>query len=831
MNTTLIFDEDALLHRLHHYLPSQLPLKDFIHHNTLHAFQDIDFHKALQSAAEIFGYKTYLSMDEYRALYNENKISDDVLEHILTVHKGQMQVREWKERLLFGKYNEHRIQRIGQLRALWKNDYAINLEKSVHPILFRLLCSYLDQGISQWKFPAKSDGFLESIRSIERESIVGIFSSNRVKDLLFSPTLSMKQLLHILVEKEELFEQYIFDQQFLHPGWSGMVSTLEHHPTALFDARPITLKEYVLVELLLEIDCIDMKKGDIWKPLSPQYSLPALFQEIESNDCYEVYTLWQEAFEWSYYDQVLKGLQYIPQKTEVHHQPILQAICCIDDRECSFRRYIEQYAPSSETYGVAGFFNLDIYFQPEHSKFPTKVCPAPLTPSVIIVESESKKRHENEALFTKHSHGLFSGWIIAQTLGFWSALLLVKNIFFPGKHSAMVSSFLHMDRTGKLDIERKHTLSASDSVHGYSVEEMAERCLGLLSSIGLTHTFAPIIYCIGHGASSVNNTHYAGYDCGACSGRPGSVNARVAAMIANRSDVRALLAEKGIHIPASTVFIGALHDTTRDEIEYYDTDVLSSYHAELHRNNEKIFEQALHANAKERSRRFLFTNTEEDDHIVHEHVKLRSVSLFEPRPEWNHATNAVCIIGRRKSNKHIFLDRRSFLHSYDYSCDPDGTYLSNILKAVTPVCGGINLEYYFSRVDNSRFGAGSKLPHNVMGLIGVANGMDGDLRTGLPKQMINIHDPLRLLMIVEHYPDIVLNVLKKYPPTYEWYNNNWIHLVIIHPDTKELSLFRDGEYVPYQPISDSLRVVVHEKEKTRTIESSYENLSVYIVEE
>lgn len=157
-------------------------------------------------------------MDEYRALYNENKISDDVLEHILTVHKGQMQVREWKERLLFGKYNEHRIQRIGQLRALWKNDYAINLEKSVHPILFRLLCSYLDQGISQWKFPAKSDGFLESIRSIERESIVGIFSSKRVKDLLFSSTLSMKQLLHILVEKEELFEQYIFDQQFLHPG-------------------------------------------------------------------------------------------------------------------------------------------------------------------------------------------------------------------------------------------------------------------------------------------------------------------------------------------------------------------------------------------------------------------------------------------------------------------------------------------------------------------------------------------------------------------------------------------------------------------------------------
>jgi len=30
------FDEAHVLHELKHYLPSQTPLKDFIHHNSMH---------------------------------------------------------------------------------------------------------------------------------------------------------------------------------------------------------------------------------------------------------------------------------------------------------------------------------------------------------------------------------------------------------------------------------------------------------------------------------------------------------------------------------------------------------------------------------------------------------------------------------------------------------------------------------------------------------------------------------------------------------------------------------------------------------------------------
>ena len=54
--------EDMLVH-IRHYLPSQAPLKDFIHHNTLHGFQALPFHEAMKRANQVFGYKTYLSLE------------------------------------------------------------------------------------------------------------------------------------------------------------------------------------------------------------------------------------------------------------------------------------------------------------------------------------------------------------------------------------------------------------------------------------------------------------------------------------------------------------------------------------------------------------------------------------------------------------------------------------------------------------------------------------------------------------------------------------------------------------------------------------------------
>lgn len=820
------FDEHVVLHELAHYLPAQNPLKDFVHHNTLHAFQELPFHKALQKATTIFGYKTYLPLSDFRNRFAKGEIQENVLNRIISQQKGEENSSFWKDKMLHQSYDESVSPRIGSLRSNWKKYYAINLEKSTHSLLFRILCSYLDQGIAIWNFPVHDKGFLSSIRELEKNTFKGIFSSPRAKKLL-QEKASITQLLEIVVGKESLFETYLFDQQFGHPGWSGMVATIESNPNSLLDSKKITLEELIQLELLLEIDTLDTKFHDIWAPLGFKVENQSftLFDRIAYNELFEVLSLWQQASEWTFYDSVLANLKKVEEEPK-QAIPSFQGLFCMDDRECSFRRHIEHLDAKAATFGTAAFFNFEFFYQPVNGKFYTKLCPAPVTPKFLVKEEHRKKKQAKDLHYHKQSHSLFFGWIISQTLGFSSAWKLFLNIFKPSMSPATTASFKHLHKKSKLVIENTDTSHKEGDLQvGFTIDEMANRVEGLLKSIGLVSNFSSLVYVVGHGATSVNNTHYAGYDCGACSGRPSSVNAKVASFAANHPKVRGILKDRGIDIPDATQFLPALHDTTRDEIAFYDEDTLTEENQSLHQQNKITFAKALQNNAKERSRRFDTIDTNASLEKVHEKVKLRSVSLFEPRPELNHATNAMCIVGRRNLSKQLFLDRRSFLNSYDYQVDPSGDYLAVILGAVAPVGGGINLEYYFSRVDNQKLGAGSKLPHNVMGLIGVANGIDGDLRPGLPSQMIEVHDPLRLLVIAEHFPEKVMYAITKNPATYEWFQNDWVKLVAVHPETKKSYVFINEKFELYEPIQRPHFIV----DELKLAESTKENLPVSIL--
>ncbi|MBI1194008.1 MAG: DUF2309 family protein [Bacteroidetes bacterium] len=931
MEQHLAFEEEHTLHALRHYLPSQAPLKDFIHHNTLHAFQEQRFHKALHAASEIFGYSTYLPLPEYRRLYTAGRIREDVLDQVIerhfvqTVCEGGRRVasalrgdvldqslRNLKQRVLNEPYGAAREPRIGSFRRLWKDRYRVNLDKDMHPLLFRLLGNYLDQGIALWKFPngqdearglSDQDGLLASVRKLEAGSLLSLFRGQRARRLLLETPCALRDLLTLLVGDEGAFTTYLFDQAFAHPGWSGMVAVLEERKgLAEPPTRPISLRDAIALELLLEIDALDAHLGDTWAPLATktQLPLPNLFGPVSPSEYFEVLAIWQDAYEWSWFDQVLCGLQSpappsaspasalvapapppalpasalvapapppalpasaslasgslapaattetaapaiahaVPAQSAqaavpAHNEPFA-AIVCIDDRSCSLRRYLEQFSPGTRTYGTPGFFNVEFFFQPEHALYPTKVCPAPVQPRYLIRESEAPNRlkhrkTQRDTHYSRHSQSLLGGWALGSTVGFAAAFRLAASIFRPGETPAMVSSFRHMDPQGRLSILAADPPEYANGLQvGFTIREQADRVEGQLRSIGLVRDFPRLVYVIGHGASSVNNTHYAGYDCGACSGRAGSVNARVFATMANDPEVRNVLAQRGILLSPETWFLAGLHDTTRDEIACYDEHLLAAPHAGLHRNNCAVFRKSLDWNARERSRRFAGTNTHRPAAAVHRDVTLRSVSLFEPRPEWNHATNALCIVGRRESNQHLFLDRRAFLNSYDYREDPNGDALLGILRAVAPVCGGINLEYYFSRVDNSRLGAGTKLSHNVMGLHGVANGMDGDLRTGLPLQMTNIHEPVRLLVVVEQDPELLVNVINRHPATAEWFRNEWVLLAAVRPSDHALFVWRHDRMVPYVPLTKALPVL---EDPEALVRHENETLPVYTLQQ
>jgi len=817
MTKHIAFDENHVLHELKHYLPSQNPLKDFIHHNSLHAFQHLDFFEGIFKASSLFGFKVTLSLNEFRKLYKVGRIRTEILTRTLKEKFGETDFSYWLDKVLHESYDSNKVAAIGQFRKNWQRFYQIDLDNAVQPLLFRIIGSYLDQGIALWHFPLEDKGLIAAIKILEEQSFSSFFKTRRVKDLLFEPDLSIAGLLKLLVGNETLFQEYIFDQQFTHQGWSGMIAVIEDNPNAILYTKSINLKDFIILELLLELDALTAAFGDHWRPLGELVpKKPAdLFAPIPKTELQEVLMLWQTAFEWSYYDEVFAGLISLQKHkksisakdgNQIKSQKEFSAIFCIDERECSIRRHLEYVQPQGETLGCPGFFGVEFFFHPANGKFYEKLCPAPVTPKYLIRETETKGVRGNEIMFNKKANTILRGFLITISLGFWAAIQMVIDILYPKRSAAKSSSFTHMNLSSQLQIEVSNPIEIENNLQvGFTLLEMADRVESLLRGIGLCNEFPFIVYAIAHGASSANNPHHGAYDCGACSGRPGSVNARVFSYMANHAEVRKILNERGLNIPDYTQFIGALHDTSSDEIAFYDVDTLSPENKLKHEVNTVHFEEALDLNAKERSRRFASVKT--DNHIKHvrKSIQKRSVSYFEPRPELGHGTNALCFVGHRQLTKGLFLDRRAFMNSYDYKTDPDGTRLLGVMKPLPIVCGGINLEYYFSRVDNYKLGAGTKLSHNVMGLIGVVNSSDGDLRTGLPSQMVEVHDPVRLMIIVEHFPDIVLKTIQSSPEYYEWFKNNWVLITVIHPENNQLYVFRNEQFQPYTVLLEKVK--------------------------
>ncbi len=843
---TKLFDQAQTLHDLKHYLPSQSPLKDFIHHNSLHAFQNLKFYEAIFKASEIFGFQATTPLTDFREMFANGRIKPEILDRVIVERKGAENVSAWREKALTQHYNEHITPRVGQLRGLWKTQFGVDLDNAVQPLLFRLLSHYLDQGIAIKPFPNSHLGFLGAVKVLEKNSLSSLFKRKRAKKLLFDEALNLEKLLEVLVGKTEYFEQYLFDQQFSHRGWSGVVATVESQPEVMLDRKEISLNEMITLELLLEIDFLDAQFGEAWQPIARNYNQPPMdfLAPVPVSERQEILQIWQDAFEWSYYDTVLAGIQISSQQLDNHPpkttKKSFQALFCIDERECSIRRHVESADSQCETLGTPGFFSAEFFFLPQNGKFYEKLCPAPVTPKYLIKEFNVTEPRHHDAFYTPKTFTTTTGFLITFTYGFWAIGRLVRNLFAPAMAPAISNAFSVLQPNGQLTVEYKADQKAAHENGlqiGFTVEEMAARVLSLLSGIALTKDFAPLVYLIAHGSSSANNPHHGAHDCGACSGRPGAVNARVMATMANHEGVREKLKSAGIMIPETTQFIGGMHDTAADEMAFYDTESLSEENVALHKKNIQTFENACDLNAKERSRRFASINTKSSIKHVRKAIKQRSVSLFEPRPELGHGTNTLCIVGKRDLSKRLFLDRRAFMNSYNYKNDLDGKLLTNIMKPLGPVCGGINLEYYFSRVDNYKLGAGTKLPHNVVGLFGVANSSDGDLRPGLPWQMVEVHDPIRLLIIVEHFPEVVLKAIQSTPEMYEWFINEWVHLAVINPETRALYYFKLGQFTDYQPLTNTLpkfedfhRLMeeAHSMRTNQLPEATQENLPVYL---
>jgi len=360
--------------------------------------------------------------------------------------------------------------------------------------------------------------------------------------------------------------------------------------------------------------------------------------------------------------------------------------------------------------------------------------------------------------------------------------------------------------TTQLRLERGVDAEVTDKgAEGFSLVEMANMIERLSGDLGIQGRFAPLVIVFGHGSSSLNNPHESAYNCGACGGGKGGPNARAVAQMGNDPRVRAILRERGIVIPETILFVGAYHNTCDDSTHYLDIDQIPPAQTEKFLAAKAVLEKARRRNAHERARRFYSLKLTSSDEEALRHVERRSEDLAQVRPEYNHATNAACFVGRRGRSRGLFMDRRCFLTSYDPTTDDAATsILMRIMQAVIPVCGGISLEYYFSTVDNVGYGCGTKLPHNITSLIGVMEGAASDLRTGLSQQMVEIHEPVRILYIFEAKPDAILSIMERNPLINTYISNHWVQIATLDPFSNQIQLFQGDRFEPYLPGPKSL---------------------------
>jgi uncharacterized protein YbcC (UPF0753/DUF2309 family) len=744
-------------------------------------------------------------------------------------------------------------------------------DQLVSSFLIPFLASYTDQGMAAWTLPERDAGLWRSFLNLFHDNtgapapwLNGLGEViQRIETEGLSPAAVIAESLAEFGISLDDQNEFLTTSMLALKGWAGLLWQMEARPDRVpRGAPPGTLVEFMAIRLLLDriaTRYVAASELDYREPLSElKVHLESLCTEPgDRRTVQRAFLVFQVAQILGWSPPTLQVLT-VEQRTELVHQiegfdelerrrqfhisyerrfrvqaldavelhrkfpnrrvpnPKFQIVCCIDTREESFRRHLEEIEPHAETYGAAGFFSVPIYFRGVADAHYTALCPIVVRPQhwvteevVYSLEEENRRRARNRQLLgqaTQRVHlgsrKFAGGALLTASVGYLASIPLIARVLAPGLTAKIrrgAARFVEPPPITRLRLERKSAVPGptGDGI-GFTVDEMATMGERLLRDIGLTTSFGRLVFFFGHGSSCLNNPHKSCYDCGACTGGQGGPNARALAAFLNDPRIRSILAGRGLAIPSDTYFIGGLHNTGADSITYFDIDSLPASHIPDFEAARDTLARTCVRNAHERCRRFHSARVDLTPEEAKQHVEERCEDLAQVRPEFGNASNGMCFVGRRGRIRGLYLDRRSFMHSYDPECDDDeATILGRILGAVVPVCSGINLQYYFSAVDSPGWGAGTKLPHNVVSLLGVMDGAASDMRTGLPWQGVEIHEPVRCLFVMETTEDKIRKIMARNETVRKIIENRWALLSLVHPQTGDVTVYRRGEFIPY----------------------------------
>lgn len=612
---------------------------------------------------------------------------------------------------------------------------------------------------------------------------------------------------------EETMDYYLNSLSMKMNGWAGFAARIDWDAGLAGESSHAT-EEFITILLAWELAL---------KELLPYKNLEAQWQETKRRNRQLIakegiskklaqQLVLQDAFDRATQRSIIQKINNQEQEAKVVTRPKAQAIFCIDVRSELFRRNLEAANAEIETMGFAGFFAFPIKYVSLGHEEGTNQCPVLLNTSHTIKESlgndgddqriiakRSLKEHVFKA-WKSFKSGAISCFGFVSPLGLFFLPKLLTDTFgitrpLPLPEENSLSGSQVAQKGIKLDQN-----ASTEDVSGIPLEERIQMATSALKAMSLTEDFAPVVLIVGHGASTVNNPHATGLDCGACGGHSGEGNAKVAAAVLNDADVRKGLVQTGINVPQSTYFVAALHDTTTDEVSLFNSG--KGWPATHEKEIDEIQYALKLAGENARKERGARMKIEKGD--VSEQVLQRSKDWSQVRPEWGLAGCSSFIVAPRKRTARLNFGGKAFMHSYDWKKDEGFGVLELIMTAPMVVTSWINLQYYASAVDNKKFGSGNKTLHNVVGGAGVLEGFGGDLRVGLPWQSVHDgeqfqHEPQRLNVIIEAPVDEMSRILDKHESIRNLCDNQWIYLFSMNDQGK----------VAYKYIGDLQWEVVH----------------------
>lgn len=443
--------------------------------------------------------------------------------------------------------------------------------------------------------------------------------------------------------------------------------------------------------------------------------------------------------------------------------PIALVATCIDVRAEPLRRHLERLGPV-RTEGVAGFFGLPATIIAPASR-PRAYLPGILSPTLALSEVPEDPAelalHEGMAGLARALRSARKGaarpYALAEVagipLGAWALARQFAGLSGPSSPPRGVPV---VEGPGAPDDDAQAAIVRAN-LEAFGCSPLPE-----------------LVVLLGHRASAPNNAQAGALSCGACGAAPGGRNARWVALMANRPEVRARLVDWGWTVPEGTWFLAGEHDTTTDEVELFDLDLVPEERRGALTRTAELLARAGEAVRAERARRLGVRPRE---------LVRRSRAWSEVQPELGLAGAAAMLIGPRAASRGVDLAGRVFLHSYDPGHDADGVLLASILEGPALVAHHIVMGYFAAATDPRRYSSGDKAAHEVVGLVGVRLGGSLDLGVGFAVQAVAVegrlvHEPLRLLVVVDAARTLVERALERAHGFAALLRGRWVRVAV-----------------------------------------------------